>query len=314
MASFRRMPLSRIVSLLPSTTEIVHALGFGDDLVGRSHECDHPPGVEALPVVTEPKVWLGGDSATIDRQVREVLEQALSVYKVHTDVLRDLAPDIVLTQSQCEVCAVSADDVQQAVNDHLGGNAEVVALEPNALSDVLEDIRRVATALGVPARGDELATSMSLRISAIAERTVELPRRRVLTLEWIDPPMAAGNWMPELLAAAGGQELFGQPGQHSPWLDWGAVAAADPDVIIVLPCGFDLDRTREEAEVLTKLSGWSQLRAVREGRTALVDGHRFFNRPGPRLVESTQILAEILQPETFAPSYLGDGWELMPGG
>ncbi len=303
--------MPRIVSLLPSTTEIVHALGFGDDLVGRSHECDHPPGVETLPAVTEPKVWLGGDSAAIDRQVREVLEQALSVYKVHTDVLRNLAPDVVLTQSQCEVCAVSADDVQQAVNDHLDGNAEVVALEPNALSDVLDDIRRVASALGVPDRGDELATSMSLRIAAIAERTIELPRRRVLTLEWIDPPMAAGNWMPELLAAAGGLELFGQAGKHSPWLDWDAVAAADPDAIIVLPCGFDLDRTREEAKALTELPGWSQLRAVREGRVALVDGHRFFNRPGPRLVDSTQILAEILQPEAFAPSYLGDAWEPM---
>ena len=306
--------MPRIVSLLPSTTEIVHALGFGDDLVGRSHECDHPPGVETLPVVTEPKVWLGGDSAAIDRQVREVLEQALSVYKVHTDVLRNLAPDVVLTQSQCEVCAVSADDVQQAVNDHLDGNAEVVALEPNALSDVLDDIRRVASALGVPDRGDELATSMSLRIAAIAERTIGLPQRRVLTLEWIEPPMAAGNWMPELLAAAGGQELFGQAGKHSPWLDWDAVAAADPDAIIVLPCGFDLDRTREEAKVLTKLPGWTSLRAVRQGRTALVDGHRFFNRPGPRLVESTQILAEILQPEAFAPSYLGDAWEPMQVG
>lgn len=306
--------MPRIVSLLPSTTEIVHALGFGDDLVGRSHECDHPPGVEALPVVTEPKVWLGGDSAAIDRQVREVLEQALSVYKVDTDVLRDLAPDVVLTQSQCEVCAVSADDVQQAVNDHLDGNAEVVALEPNALADVLDDIRRVATALGVPDRGDHLATSMSQRIAAIGERTVGLPRRRVVTLEWIDPPMAAGNWMPELLAAAGGQELFGRAGQHSPWLDWDAVAAADPDAIIVLPCGFDLDRTREEAKALTKLPGWAHLRAVREGRTALVDGHRFFNRPGPRLVESTQILAEILQPEAFAPSYLGDAWEPMQVG
>lgn len=301
--------MPRIVSLLPATTEIVHALGRGDDLVGRSHECDHPPEVERLPVVTEPKVWVGGDSAAIDRQVGEILEQALSVYKVHADVLRELAPDLVLTQSQCEVCAVSADDVQQAVNDHLDGDAEVVALEPNALSDVLDDVRRVAAALDIPDRGDELATSMSLRIAAIAERTVELSRRRVVTLEWIDPLMAAGNWMPELLEAAGGQELFGRAGQHSPWLDWDVVVEADPDAIVVLPCGFDLARTREQARALTQLPGWSQLRAVREGRVALVDGHRFCNRPGPRLVESTQILAEIVQPDAFAPSYLGDAWE-----
>ena len=304
--------MTRIVSLLPATTEIVHALGCGDALVGRSHECDHPPGVETLPIVTEPKVWMDGDSAAIDRQVREILEQALSVYRVHTDVLRDVAPDVVLTQSQCEVCAVSSDEVQEAVDLHLDGDVEVVALEPNALADVLDDVRRVATALGVPERGEELATSMSQRIDAIAERTAELPRRRVLTLEWIDPPMAAGNWMPELLEAAGGQELFGRAGQHSPWLEWDEVAAADPDVIVVLPGGFDLDRTREEATALTKLPGWSQLRAVQAGRTALVDGHRFFNRPGPRLVESTHILAEILHPDTFAPSYLGDAWEPMP--
>jgi iron complex transport system substrate-binding protein len=303
--------MPRIVSLLPATTEIVHALGFGDGLVGRSHECDHPSGVEALPIVTEPKVWVDGDSAAIDRQVRDILEQALSVYQVHTDVLREVAPDIVLTQTRCEVCAVSADDVRRAVADHLDDDVEVVALEPNALADVLDDVRRVARALGVPERGEGLATSMSDRIAAIAERTRELPRRRVLTIEWIDPPMAAGNWMPELLEAAGGFDLFGRAGEHSPWLDWGAVPAADPDVIVVMPCGFDLDRTRQESPTLTELPGWDDLRAVRDGRTALVDGHRFFNRPGPRLVESTQILAEILHPDAFAPSYLGDAWEPM---
>jgi iron complex transport system substrate-binding protein len=304
-------PVPRVVSLLPATTEIVHALGCGETLVGRSHECDHPPEVEALPVVTEPKVWVDGDSAAIDRQVREILEQALSVYRVHIDVLREARPDVVLTQTQCEVCAVSADDVRHAVAEHLDGAAEVVALEPNALADVLDDVRRVARALGVPDRGERLAVSMAEGIAVIAERTRDLPRRRVLTVEWIDPPMAAGNWMPELVEAAGGHDLFGRAGQHSPWLDWDAVAAADPDVIVVLPCGFDLDRTRSEAPTLTKLPGWGDLRAVRGGRTALVDGHRFFNRPGPRLVESTQILAEILHPEAFAPSYLGDAWEPM---
>ena len=308
------VPMQRIVSLLPSTTEIVHALGCGDRLVGRSHECDHPDGVTDLPVVTEPKVWLEGDSGAIDRQVKAILEQALSVYKVHGEVLRDLAPDVVLTQSQCEVCAVSADDVQRAVDDHLDGHAEVVALEPNGLADVLSDVRKVATALDVTDRGEQLAASMERRIEEIGARTASLPRRRVVTLEWIDPLMAAGNWMPTLLEAAGGEELFGVAGAHSPWLDWEAVRAADPDAIVVLPCGFDLARTREEARTLTTLPGGSQLRAVREGRVALVDGHRFCNRPGPRLVESTQILAEILQPEAFTPSYLGDAWEpLSPG-
>lgn len=304
--------MQRVVSLLPSTTEIVHALGCGERLVGRSHECDHPPGVEDLPVVTEPKVVLSGDSAAIDRQVRSVLEQALSVYRVHTDVLREVAPDLVLTQSQCEVCAVSSDDVQRAVDDHLDGRAEVVALEPNGLADVLEDIRRVARALDVPDRGEALTVSMMERIEAVAARTAALPRRRVVTLEWIEPVMAAGNWMPELLEAAGGHELFGKAGQHSPWLDWAEVVAEDPDVIIVMPCGFDLDRTREEAQQLRSLPGWSSLTAVRTDQVALTDGHRYFNRPGPRLADSTEILAEILHPQTFPPVYRGDGWEPMP--
>ncbi len=305
------VPMQRIVSLLPSTTEIVHALGCGDRLVGRSHECDHPDGVTDLPVVTEPKVWLEGDSGAIDRQVKAILEQALSVYKVHGEVLRDLAPDVVLTQSQCEVCAVSADDVQRAVDDHLDGHAEVVALEPNGLADVLSDVRKVATALDVTDRGEQLAASMERRIEEIGARTASLPRRRVVTLEWIDPLMAAGNWMPTLLEAAGGEELFGVAGAHSPWLDWEAVRAADPDAIVVLPCGFDLARTRSEAEQLRDLPGWSSLTAVTTGRVALVDGHRFFNRPGPRLVESTEILAEILHPDTFPPRYRDGAWEPM---
>lgn len=301
--------MARIVSLLPSTTEIVHALGRGADLVGRSHECDHPPGVDALPIVTEPKVLLDGDSAAIDRQVRTVLEQALSVYRVHGDVLRDLTPDVVLTQSQCEVCAVSADDVQAAVDTYLDGHAEVVALEPNALADVFGDVRRVAAALHEQARGEQVVAAMQDRIAAVRAATAALPRKRVVTLEWIDPVMAAGNWMPELLDAAGGDELFGAAGRHSPWLDWAAVREAAPDVIVVLPCGFDLERTRKEAAVLPELPGWGELRAVRNGRVALADGHRFFNRPGPRLADSTEILAEILHPDAVSPRYLGDAWE-----
>ncbi|MFA9430785.1 cobalamin-binding protein [Egicoccus sp. AB-alg2] len=306
--------MDRVVSLLPSTTEIVHALGCGDRLVGRSHECDHPADVRALPVVTEPKAPMAGTSAQIDRQVRAILEQALSVYRVHADVLVELAPTVVLTQSQCEVCAVSADEVQQAVDDHLDGHAEVVALEPNTLEDVLSDVRRVARALHVPDRGERLVADMTARIRAVADRAAGLPTWRVVTLEWINPLMAAGNWMPQLLAAAGGEELFGVAGRHSPWLAWDDVVAADPDAIVVLPCGFDLERTRAEAAVLHDLPGWAELRAVREGRVALTDGNRYFNRPGPRLAESTEILAEILHPDAFAPVHRGDGWEPFPAG
>lgn len=301
--------MTRVVSLLPSTTEIVHALGRGDTLVGRSHECDHPVGVETLPIVTEPKFPVDGDSATIDRQVRTILEQALSVYRVHAEVLRVADPDVVLTQSQCEVCAVSSEEVRDAVRTHLDANVEVVELEPNALSDVLDDVRKVARALQVEERGERLVAAMRGRIDAVRQAVAGRPRRRVLTIEWIDPPMAAGNWMPELLDAAGADELFGVAGHHSPWLDVDAVAAADPDAVLVLPCGFDLERTRIEAPGLRKLPGWDDLRAVRDGEVFLLDGHRYFNRPGPRLAESTEILAEVLHPGAVPSRHEGDGWE-----
>ena len=306
------VPVSRVISLLPSTTEIVHALGCGEQLVGRSHECDHPPGVEALPIVTAPRVPVTGDSREIDDQLRSILEQALSVYEVHTDVLRDLAPDLVLTQSLCEVCAVSFADVQAAVRDHLDGDVEVVPCEPNRLADVEADVRRVATALGVPDRGDQVVSDMADRLAQVRERTASQPRRRVVTIEWIDPLMAGGNWMPELLDAAGGEELLGEAGAHSPWTDWETIRSLDPDAIVVLPCGFDLDRTRTEAAALTELPGWGSLRAVREGQVAIADGHHYFNRPGPRLVESAEILAEILHPDVATYGHEGRAWERFP--
>jgi iron complex transport system substrate-binding protein len=299
----------RIVSLLPSTTEIVHALGCGEQLVGRSHECDHPAGVEALPVVTEPRVAVVGDSGGIDRQLRTVLEQALSVYTVHTDVLADVRPDVVLTQSLCEVCAVSFSDVQQAVDDHLDAEVEVVALEPSGLQDVFDDIGRVARALGVAERAPGVVDGMRARIEAVRTATADRPRRRVVTIEWIEPLMSAGNWMPDLITAAGGQELFGRAGEHSPWLTFERLVAADPDAIVIMPCGFDLDRTRDEAAALRTLPGWGALRAVTEGRVAITDGHRFFNRPGPRLADSVEILAEILHPGSVPDRHHGTAWE-----
>jgi iron complex transport system substrate-binding protein len=301
--------MAGVVSLLPSTTEMVHALGCGDRQVGRSHECDHPSEVTDLPICTEPRVQLVGDSCAIDQQLRTVMEQALSVYQVHADVLRELSPDVILTQSLCEVCAVSLADVERAVADHLDADVEVVALEPAALDDVWEDHRRVAAALGVAERGDTLVAELRARIDAVRDMTHHLPKRRVVTIEWIDPLMAAGNWMPELVDAAGGVEALGTAGAHSPWTDWDEIRALDPDAIVVLPCGFDLDRTRDEARALRRLPGWAELSAVRAGRVALTDGHRFFNRPGPRLTTSARILAEVLHPEDVAPLHEGDAWE-----
>ncbi len=305
---------ARIVSLLPSTTEMVAALGLGDRLVGRSHECDHPPGVSALPVCTEPKIRIEGSSREIDTSVRGQVEQGLSVYRVDADRLRTLAPDVILTQDHCEVCAVSLSDVEAAVAEWTGGAPRVVSLDPRRLAGVLGDIETVAGALGVADRGREVVADLTARIEAVAEQTRRIRERPgVATIEWIAPLMAAGNWMPELIALAGGRSLFGEPGEHSPWLEWPALQAAEPDCLVVLPCGFDLERTRAEMPALARQPGFDALRAVREKRVFLVDGNAFFNRPGPRLAESLEILAEVLHPDHFPPLHEGSGWVRWEG-
>jgi len=302
----------RIISLIASSTEIVCALGMEEFLVGRSHECDYPPSVVRLPVCTAPKFHVAAASAEIDRQVKEILEQALSVYRVDAGLLASLQPTHIVTQTQCEVCAVSLRDVEEAVRTFVGSRPEIVALQPNALSDVWADIRRVATALGVSRRGNELVARLQARIVAIEEEAHTLPRRRtVACIEWIDPLMASGNWMPELVRLAGGHNLFGEAGRHSPRLEWLEVEAANPEVILVLPCGFDIARTRQELPLLTRRPGWKDLRAVQEGHVYLLDGNQYFNRPGPRLVESLEILAEIIHPEVFSFGHEGTGWEKM---
>lgn len=302
-------PSIRVVSLIASATEIVSALGFRDALVGRSHECDWPPGVEALPAVTEPKFPTDGTSYQIDQRVKAIVAEALSVYRVDAGALRDLRPDVIVTQTQCEVCAVSLPDVEDALADWTDDPPTVVALAPDSLADVWADVRRVAAALDAADRGDALVESLQARMRRVEERATALEARpSVACVEWIEPLMAAGNWMPELVEKAGGEDLFGVAGEHSPWLEWEAVVEADPDVVFVSPCGFDLDRTRAEMPALTSRPGWAELTAVRTDRVALADGVAFFNRPGPRLVESLEILAEILHPDAFDFGWRGSGW------
>ena len=305
--------MPRIVSLIASSTEIVHALGFGGALVGRSHECDYPPEVALVPALTEPKIQVDRSSWEIDRQIRTLVEEALSVYRVDAARLLELHPNVIVTQTQCEVCAVSLKDVEAALEDWLGERPKVVSLAPDRLTDVWDDIRRVAQALDAADRGEALIESLVGRMRSVTERARALSDRRpaVACIEWIDPLMAAGNWMPELVEMAGGANLFGEAGRHSPWMDHEELEASDPDVVVILPCGFDIPRTREEMSALTRWPGWPELRAVRDGRVALADGVRYFNRPGPRLVESLEILAEILHPEAFDFGHRGDGWETL---
>lgn len=300
----------RIVSLIASATEIVCALGFRDQLVGRSHECDYPPSVMELPVCTEPKFPTVGSSREIDERVKTILRDALSVYRVHTDRLRELRPDVIVTQSHCQVCAVSLSDVEQALDDWLGARPRLVSLEPNTLADVWESIAQVARALDAPERGTQLVQRLKERITAIAEQARTLSDKpTVAYIEWIEPLMAGGNWMPELIERAGGINLFGIAGAHSPRLSWEEIVETDPDVLFVAPCGFDIERTRAEMAALTRRAEWTRLKAVRSGRVYLADGNQFFNRPGPRLVQSLEILAEALHPNVFHFGHHGRGWQ-----
>jgi iron complex transport system substrate-binding protein len=295
----------RVVSLIASATEILHELGAGGQQVARSHECDWPESVLALPQLTRPKFKVAGSSLEIDRAVKALIEQGLAVYEVDADAMKAVAPDVILTQDQCEVCAVSLADVERAVATWTECRANVVSLRPHTMADIYADNQRIADALGTPDAGHDLNTRMQQRLFEIAKRVAGRTKPRLAYIEWIDPPMSGGHWMPELIDTAGGVNLFGQHGAQSPWISIADFSGADPDVILVGPCGYDLDKTREEMAVLDRNPEWQLLRAVREGRLFITDGNAYFNRPGPRLVESAEILAEILHPGIANYGHLG---------
>lgn len=300
----------RIVTLLPSATEIVAALGLSEVIVGRSHECDYPLEVQNRPICTEASINSAKPSAQIDADVRNLVQQALSLYSVKTDVLEELQPTHIVTQDQCDVCAVNFEVVEQAVAQLTHSHPKVISLQPIRLAEVWGDIERVAALLGVESQ--PVLTQLQSRVAACEQKTQGLSedaRPTVAGIEWIEPLMATGNWIPELVQLAGGNPLFGVSGQHSPDLEWDALVEANPEVIIIMPCGFDLERTRKEAQPLSQHPQWSSLRAVRTGKVFITDGNAYFNRPGPRLVDSLEILAEILHPELFNFGYCGTGWE-----
>ena len=300
----------RIVSLIASATEIVHLIGLAEQQVGRSHECDYPDPVRRLPVCTHPSFPTEGSSAEIDRLVKDRVGNSLSVYEVFRDVIDQLQPTHIITQTQCRVCAVSLEDVERALVGWVTSRPKLVALEPNALADIWRDIRAVAVACGVPERGELAVQTLEAKMNTISAKACQAAKRpRVACIEWHEPLMAAGNWVPELVEKAAAENLFGEAGLHSPWMTWEKLQAADPDIIITMPCGFDLKRTREEMYWLTERPEWRELRAVQNGKVYLADGNQYMNRPGPRVVESLQILAEILHPEIFEPQLNGLAWE-----
>jgi iron complex transport system substrate-binding protein len=303
------MSRPRVVSLIASSTEIVCALGFADLLVARSHECDYPASVSGLPPVTAAKFRTDVTSLEIDRQVRSIVSAGLSVYRVDAERLRDLDPDVIITQDHCEVCAVSTKDLEAAVCGWLGDHVRIVSLKPNSLDDVFADIQRVAVALDAPERGHRLIANMEARMLDIQRRAQSIPLRpRVAFIEWIDPLMAGGNWMPTLIDKVGAEDVLGAAGEHSDWISFDRLEAANPDVIVVAPCGFDLERTAAEMPPLVDHPGWHDLAAVRAGRVYIIDGNAYFNRPGPRLVDSLEILAEVVHPDAFNFGHESTGW------
>jgi iron complex transport system substrate-binding protein len=287
----------RIVSLLPSATEIVCELGLGGSLVGVTHECDYPAFVRALPKVTRTLVPHDAPSGAIDAQVREKLEGARALYGLDLEVLERLKPELIVTQALCDVCAVAESEVTAAACA-LPGAPRVVNLEPMRLAEVFDCLRMVGEAAGVPARADEVVARLEARVAAVESRTRGVAERpRVALLEWIDPPFGCGHWSPEIVRLAGGVEVVGREGQPSRTTPWPEIVAAAPEVLVVACCGFDRARTRQDLPLLASYAGFRELPAVRTGRVHLLDGNAYFSRPGPRLVDSLEILAHALHPD-----------------
>ena len=287
----------RIVSLLPAATEIVCSLGLEEQLVGVSHECDYPTSVRDLPKVTRSLIQTSASSGEIDRLVRERLATQSALYSLDLAVLAELAPDLIVTQALCDVCAVAQDEVQTAACS-LPLAPRVVNLEPQSLSEVLDAVRHVASATETQARGEQVVRGLQARIDAIAERSERLMARpRVALIEWLDPPFSCGHWNPELVRLAGGVEGLGREGERSRTLTWDEVIAWQPEVVVFACCGLDAERTLGELPLAQSVAGWHDLPAVRSGRVYVTDGAQYFSRPGPRLVDSLEILAHALHPD-----------------
>ncbi|GGB24061.1 MULTISPECIES: cobalamin-binding protein [Mucilaginibacter] len=303
------MPTEKIVSLLPAATEIICALGLEKNLVGRSHECDFPASVKELPICTEANFPDGLSSADIDIKVKEILADALSVYTVKREQIKTLAPDVVVTQAQCEVCAVSLKDVEEALENYLDKQAQIISLQPNSLDDIFNDIANVANGLNAQQAGAELIESLQERVDIIKHKLKFIDSKpTVACIEWLEPLMISGNWVPGLVDIAGGTPVLAQEGKHSPYIEWDEILQQDPEIIVVMPCGFSIERTMREINLLLDRPGFASLKAVKNDRFYIADGNQYFNRPGPRIVDSIEILAEIIRPKQFIFGYEGEGW------
>ena len=302
----------RIVSLIPSGTEILAALGLTENIVGRSHECDYPPEIQDRPVCTQARLNTNANSGEIHETVNNLLQNALSIYQINTDTLEKLQPTHIVTQDQCDVCAVSLGEVEKAVATLTDSSPKIISLQPDILKDVWSDIENVGNIFGV--NTVKILENLEARVKIVQNRTQNLSQSeipKVACIEWTEPLMMAANWVPELVTLAGGKSLFSTVGQQSTQLKWETFIASNPDVIVFMPCGFDLERTRTEALLLTNRPEWQQLHATQSGRVYITDGNAYFNRPGPRLVDSLEILAEISHPEIFQYGYKEKAWQAI---
>jgi iron complex transport system substrate-binding protein len=307
--TFAAMSQKRIISLLPAATEIVCALGLKNHLVGRSHECSSPDTIINIPVCSSAKVISGSSSQEIDEYVKDMLSDALSIYTVDRDKIKSLEPTHIITQGQCDVCAVSLKDVQSSLQDVLRNNVEVISLNPRTLGDVFSDIALLADKLGVRESGELFIEELRERCDLIHHKLKFVEQRpTVACLEWLSPLMTAGHWTPELIEIAGGKPVSTKNGSHSAYIDFSALKVADPEVIVVAPCGFTMERTLQEINLLLDLEGWTDLQAVKNNRVYLADGNQYFNRSSQKVVDTVELLAEIIHPRQFFFGYEGKGW------
>ena len=299
----------RIISLIASATEIICSLGQKKNLVGISHECDYPKDIQNLPVCSLPRFDTSGSSLEVDRDVKSLIQSALSVYRINEDALKELKPDIIVTQSQCDVCAVSEKDVENALKNTLGIDPIIVSLCPKDIEDIKEDIKAIANALGIPDIGAEKYEKFAKEIEGLASLEKTAIKPSVACIEWIEPLMYAGNWVPQMVEIAGGENIFSVEGEHSSWSDYDTLFRSNPDKIILMPCGYDLDKIRLEMNPLLDLPFWNSLNAVKTENVFITDGNQYFNRPGPRLIDSIKILIEIISGEDNLFGFKNSGWE-----
>jgi iron complex transport system substrate-binding protein len=290
----------RICSFLPSTTEIAFALGLGDQIVGVTHECDYPPEAKEKPVVVHSAIdSCRLTSSEIDHQVEELLQAGNNLYTIDGEAFKAAAPDVILTQGLCDVCALDYNDVVKAAQC-LPSKPTIVSLIPHCLTDVLDDILRVGEATQRHREAEFLVLDLKRRIEAVRQRTVDTPSRpKVACIEWFDPIYAAGHWVPEMVELAGANDGLGRKGEPSAKIPWTEIIKLQPEIVVLMPCGFDVRRTIQESAILQELDGWNGIPAVKAAKVFAVNGHAYFSRPGPRLVDGLEILAQIVHPEIF---------------